>query len=362
MQQMQQLKYQIRFVTPAFLGDANQDARWRTPPFKALLRQWWRVVWAAKGGNDPLDFKKMRREEGLLFGYVRPKDDRDMEGSAQKSQLRIRLDRWELGKLSKAAWGSKEVRPGEKIKHPEVRWPIGPLLYLGYGALEVPKGNKAYPTALKRNAAIQQDEEALLSVALPAEHSADIRMAIELISAYGAIGGRSRNGWGSMHLYPADSCGANVVSLERYRRPWRQALEARWPCAIGNDGRGALVWRTKRGHKDWVDVMRELASLKIAVRTQFKFGGNRHGRPDDRYWLAYPVTHHDVSSWKDRHLPNSLRFKVRREENGQLRGMVFHMPCLPPPGFKPSPSSIERVWKQVHQHLDQTTSLERISE
>jgi len=31
-------KYQVRFVTPAFLGDFEQAGRWRTPPFKALLR------------------------------------------------------------------------------------------------------------------------------------------------------------------------------------------------------------------------------------------------------------------------------------------------------------------------------------
>jgi len=37
----------VRFLTPAFLGDAEQNGRWRTPPFKALLRQWWRMAYAA---------------------------------------------------------------------------------------------------------------------------------------------------------------------------------------------------------------------------------------------------------------------------------------------------------------------------
>ncbi|PZP56463.1 MAG: hypothetical protein DI596_10305, partial [Azospira oryzae] len=39
--------YTVRFLTPAFLGDAEQNARWRTPPFKHLLREWWRVAYAA---------------------------------------------------------------------------------------------------------------------------------------------------------------------------------------------------------------------------------------------------------------------------------------------------------------------------
>ena len=45
---MRKLEYQVTFNTPAFLGNADQQAQWRTPPFKALLRQWWRVVHAPK--------------------------------------------------------------------------------------------------------------------------------------------------------------------------------------------------------------------------------------------------------------------------------------------------------------------------
>lgn len=39
---MKKLEYQVSFTTPAFLGNAEQQAQWRTPPFKALIRQWWR--------------------------------------------------------------------------------------------------------------------------------------------------------------------------------------------------------------------------------------------------------------------------------------------------------------------------------
>ena len=36
--------YQLRFQTPAFFGNAQQQGQWCTPPFKALLRQWWQVL------------------------------------------------------------------------------------------------------------------------------------------------------------------------------------------------------------------------------------------------------------------------------------------------------------------------------
>lgn len=42
---MQTRDYTARFLTPAFLGNAGQDGQWRTPPFKHLLREWWRVAW-----------------------------------------------------------------------------------------------------------------------------------------------------------------------------------------------------------------------------------------------------------------------------------------------------------------------------
>ncbi len=46
---MQKLTYEVRFTTPAFLGNAEQKGQWRTPPFKALLRQWWRVAYGEEG-------------------------------------------------------------------------------------------------------------------------------------------------------------------------------------------------------------------------------------------------------------------------------------------------------------------------
>jgi hypothetical protein len=36
---MKDQTFTLRFATPAFLGDAEQNGVWRTPPIKALLRQ-----------------------------------------------------------------------------------------------------------------------------------------------------------------------------------------------------------------------------------------------------------------------------------------------------------------------------------
>lgn len=46
---MKTFRYRLIFSTPAFLGNASQQGQWRTPPVKALLRQWWRVAVALLG-------------------------------------------------------------------------------------------------------------------------------------------------------------------------------------------------------------------------------------------------------------------------------------------------------------------------
>jgi CRISPR-associated protein Cmr1 len=83
--------YTLRLVTPAFLGNADQSGQWRTPPIKALLRQWWRVAYAAEQAGA-VDVAAMRAAEGRLFGVAA-----DREGESMQSQVRIRLGHWNDG-------------------------------------------------------------------------------------------------------------------------------------------------------------------------------------------------------------------------------------------------------------------------
>ena len=65
--------YTLELVTPAFLGGAeDQSAEWRTPALKALIRQWWRVVWYAENTKKtPSEqLSDMQLAEALRFGSV----------------------------------------------------------------------------------------------------------------------------------------------------------------------------------------------------------------------------------------------------------------------------------------------------
>ena len=343
-----ELEFRIRFLTPAFLGDAEQKGRWRTPPFKALLRQWWRVAYAARH-NYGVSIAAMREAEGKLFGnaWLTRQEDGKQKADYSRSKVRLRLEPWKLGELER--WQNLEP---SGVVHPEVDRPsIGPHLYLGYGPLDFSRG-----TILKRAPAIKADESATLRLAFPAGEETLLLQALRLMHLYGTVGGRSRNGWGSFVLEPRPGSSAPIPT-----RKWEAALAQSWAHAIGEDGQGALIWRTTKTYQDWRELMRDLAIIRIAVRTQFAFRGTEpHKQPEPRHWLSYPVAKHTCEPWGKRlRLPNSLRFKVRRVSgnDNQLVGVIYHMPCLPPDEFGPQPyrEEIQKTWRQVHWLLDELT-------
>ena len=227
-------------------------------------------------------------------------------------------------------------------------------------------------TKLKANTAIQFGETADLAIAVPAAHANEICTAIALMNAYGAAGGRCRNGWGSLSLESIGNTPPLPVGFQQFHRPWQAALNLDWAHAIGYDHEASpLIWQTVKNYSDWKQVMRDLAIVKIALRTMFKFPKAKppHPNPQERHWLSYPITRHGTRAWnKNARLPNSLRFKVRPDakDPGKLHGVIFHMPCLPPPEFKPEQyrDTIESVWRRVHGFLDSFTDvrLERIPE
>lgn len=347
---MQIKKLNIQFHTPAFLGDATQSGRWRTPPFKAQLRQWWRVAYAAEK-RFVVNVAQMREAEGLLLGHAWLENDRDAGGekiSARKSEVRLRLSHWSEGK--EKTWQAADTG----ITHPEVPKQVGAHLYMGFGPLEYNRDKRT--TVLKKAAAIQAQEKAELSIAYPDAEASRIESALHMMSLYGTVGGRSRNGWGSYSL------DFSKHDLPSPMRPWLDCMAKDWPHAIGlhDDGR-PLIWQTKT-HKDWAALMKTLAQIKIAVRTKFVFRQGSVQQPEDRHWLSYPVTNHAVANWgNNARLPNTLRLKVRPTADGQLVGVIFHVPHKPPADFRPDAATLERIWRQVHSQLDQTPDLQRIA-
>lgn len=374
---MRELTYQVSFNTPAFLGNAEQQAQWRTPPFKALLRQWWRVVKAPQL-DHPFNVDELRTAENLLFGAASD----DGAEKSHRSLVRMRLTKdnsggigWEDGAMKQWPVG------GGTVPHPEVKFPVGSDLYLGFGPIEYDKANKSAKlgesksSGLKRTA-IDDKAKATLRLMFPTAHQADLSSALQLAAWFGTVGSRSRNGWGALQLQANGDNAIAPISLTRssleslsVTRSLTKCLLEDWPHAIGQDGSGPLVWRT-RISGDWRQVMRELARIKITFRTQpaLSLDGVQEGTFSKRHFLAYPVTHHTVAQWEKQgpqgqqgRLANQVRFKLLREGN-QLFGVIVHLPCrLPTAMAETLPSQVRssidalqlQVWQHVHAMLDQ---------
>ncbi|EAR23055.1 RAMP superfamily CRISPR-associated protein [Nitrococcus mobilis] len=315
----------VRFLSPAFLGDAEQRGAWRTPPFKAQLRQWWRLVLAVRGR----DWGRIRGEEAELFGNAWP------DQKAMKSQIRLRLGEW---------------RVSDKQVNRSISGNVDALIYLGYGRFD--RNPQAKP-------AIDAGETAQLRIAWPAaaaNGSNRIEEALALMSRFGTVGGRSRNGWGS---YVLD--GARDAVWNDYLIYWRDALCSDWVRGIGRDERGPLIWRTRDSWPSWDKVLQQLARVRATIAKESA----------DRCLLSYPVTKHALPGWSARdRLPNSLRLKVVEDTHGRLHGELIHFPCRPSDALwnkMPESDAADKkrrlidVWTDAHKYLDEENALERVN-
>lgn len=341
---MKSREYKVTFVTPGFLGNAEQSSQWRTPPFKALLRQWWRISMANK-----VDYivDNLRNEEGELFGHAG-------SGNAQRSKIRIRFNHWNSGTPDTANW----LRQSRRVSHPEVDIKVGAHLYLGYGPIEY---QRQVGERLKHPPAIMAGSSNQLKIQSP-EDVLDSNL-FTLVHWFGTVGSRSRNGWGSLVLTEKEGEQLENISkdhplLESVSRDYCDCLKIDWPHAIGRDNHGLLIWETDL-MDSWEEVINVLAEVKIMFRTQLKFkGGNRNSSAEDRHLLAYPVTHHNAFGAKKRYA-NQVRFKVINEGE-QYKGRIVHIPCGAPQFVDFDRARQEQVWHQVHNSLDNNNNLGRL--
>lgn len=358
----QSVTIRMRFVTPAFLGGADQSAELRAAPFKALLRQCWRI---AKAPELQFKHERLREEEGLLFGHTwlatqTTTHDERQKTWHMKSPLSISVTLKPGSKLQLMDRWPEDP----KIKHPEVNFPVGAHLYLGYGPLDYDRNSKG--TVLKDSRkAIKPGTQIWLRLSgrKLKDMESTLKAVLSVMHWTGAIGGRSRNGWGSLQIIEVQGFGFSpsdpVSDLSDLAREYEKCLEMLWPHAVGTDAHGLLCWRTKKtDFPSWEKALEELARIKISVRTHdhFQFQGRSQGQFSNRHFLAYPVTNHSVTAWpREGRLANQMRFKVFQMNSGYV-GAIFHLPAGLPSHLKTNVGNVveaERAaWKQVHKILD----------
>ncbi len=345
---MRELTYQVGFNTPAFLGNAEQQAQWRTPPFKALLRQWWRVVKAPQL-DRPFNVDELRAAENLLFGAASD----DGAEKSHRSLVRLRLKHWEAGHLSNERWPHREMR-NIQVGQGQVRADV----YLGFGPVSPASAKLNRPTpSLERFALDPEKHQNELSVGFDLKASdlqiEEVKRAFCLASWFGGIGSRSRNGWGSISLQDGitSRLPLGIADTNGLYQPFVHCFQHDWPHAIGEDAAGPLIWvggRRDPALKNWREAVYFLAGLRRDIRAAAK----RFGRNQDisaNQLIAYPVTKSNNTRWgNDARIAGSLRLKVVKTGTGFVP-VAVHLPTAIPKVLFAELSSSDQRWVNDHQ-------------
>jgi CRISPR-associated protein Cmr1 len=157
-----------RVVTPCFCGGAEQQAEFRLPSFKGVLRFWWRAL----ARSHYQDLALLRRDENRLFG------------SAAGGQSRVRM--W----LS--APPDTTVRPARAVLAgtPGAR-------YIGYGMTDNDRSCLLAPFTVTVTLQYRLPRRAEASTEELPQSLLDALTAVGLL---GGIGAKSRKGFGSTVL------------------------------------------------------------------------------------------------------------------------------------------------------------------
>lgn len=354
---MKELSYKVTFTTPAFLGNADQKAQWRTPPFKALVRHWWRIVKAKEFGYD---HSKLLAAENALFGTA------GESGKSHRSLVQFRLAEWRDGQLSNSNWPRSEMRD---IAVGTAKLPCD--VYLGFGAITPASKKQGIGKPQLKNTALEPDQSNVLVIrfapAVSPAQVADVAKAIALASDFGTLGNRSRNGWGSVNF--TSLAAPEGVSVEGYRSAvtasLAKCLAHDWASAIGTDDKGPLIWQG-RTVSNWREAVFELAKLRQRLRKAAKAGGSGRDIKSSQV-VAYPVTQGNNSAWDSRaRIANSLRLKVvPGSDKGSLIPVAVHMPAAVPAELVNKLSTQDQnwlnqhelgIWQLVHAELDAAMS------
>lgn len=325
-------------VTPLFLGAASQNAEWRAAPFKALLRKWWRIT-----QGPEISWQQLKEKEGRIFGQAAD------EACSGKSLVTVTV-------ASADRPVTHPMPNGRKVIHPEMKakggsGAVSPLLYLaGMGQMT--------PSGEVKHSYFDVGAGFDLTIDYPDSSGADFERVLTLIQAFGTIGGRARNAWGSF-VFTNFDCGHGEACLEQCTGTWTDGLAHDYPTMLGRDETGPLVWLSEPCAA-WHEAMRELAAAYIAVRagtvgTLTKLDPNR-----ERPLLGIPLTHHPVAG-ANRHA-SPLLFKVSRNGAGKHIGLILHLPHLHSQAqavLRGERKAQIDVWRRVHQKLDAQGSFHR---
>ncbi len=326
------------------------------------------------------DVEKIRRREGLIFGKVAGKSSE----ISSKSQIRL--------------WISESSKAATSVGRPAVAWDAGVISrfesewekkvgggrgidgtsYLGYGAFSKPLELSTNRSALgpvlpaevnrsSRTSPHMWDAQVVqFNIAFSRNLSEGDRdslfNALAVMSEFGSVGSRAKNGFGSFTLFDPALRQPLTVDAPVFKKICRgvsEGINDMWPNSIATDVNGPQIWEFKSSFRYWNEAFYQYATLKKSLYASDVVRDRQldAGRAQYRDLLAMAGN----SVLGSRRWPTQLAFKLKLEnEPNVARGMIYHVAASPTK--TPISNQVEaqvRAWGEIAAFLDQQPHLER---
>ncbi|MFZ8787144.1 type III-B CRISPR module RAMP protein Cmr1 [Thermocrinis sp.] len=174
---MKRLTFDLKFITPAFIGGAYQQAELRPASFVGLLRWWWRAL------KGECDIKRLREEEVKIFGGIAKNLKKEEIKMASPVYLRVE------GDVSKGEDLINEYRLSWNFDKNR-RALIGPHAGVGYLYYSM--------VALNKREFIKADSRLRLTLIGKDEVLNHYIASLWALVFLGGVGARSRRGGGNL--------------------------------------------------------------------------------------------------------------------------------------------------------------------
>lgn len=307
---MNSVTFTCEVVTPMFLAGANgQTAELRPYSIKGAMRFWWRAM----HGHLPIDDKKdddgniiekgLRTQEAEIYGGGGDK--------AQRSKINITVSHSHFQGKPKELPNVSVSMPSPVANNENRTIDTDLLKYLSYGVTNREYYEIKYNFEVKFtycDAQISLDEHIL--------------KPFFLMSLFGGLGAKSRNGFGSFKI---TECSDKNVKIFDNPKEFLQDLSSGRsfgpPCSFTAFSNKTKLFKTAKAEKSWLKSFEVLGKAYAVEKRKLEYAHNFYKRA----YIATPIMQSRQKSWhKERHAKQYFLSVTKNED--KYNGWLLFLP------------------------------------
>jgi len=305
---MNTVTFTCKIITPMFLAGADgATPEIRPQSIKGALRFWWRALHGhlpiedVKDENHNIIQKGLRTQEAEIFGGGGDK--------AIRSSVIIRTTHPELA-ISTAILPKADYKVMAKGKERTINL----LEYLAYGTYDWDKEkrinvfNRTYFT---------NDQNFNLTITYPLTFQSDVLKALFLMTLFGGIGSRNRNGYGCLSI---DSLQEKfeISNVVEFLKSLKKGERANFTAFSKN----IKLFKTREPSKNWDGALTKLAEAYKSARESLD---NPHYGNNRQYVSSPSMIDNKNKSFLERHAKPYF-LSVTKNSEGSCDGWILFLP------------------------------------